>query len=234
MRAAFVAILSAGALVLSEAPAARAQGSDQSLVTLPAPRSADGEEYLRAMRWNRVSAQAQYAKTFDPSLLPEPVSDLPRPKFGSIGTMTVILVLVGLLLIWLRFGGAGMVLGRTPAEADGTVPEHWDIPPNHQNASPQDLLAEIRAMPDRAAALVRLLRHALVAAGQRNDTRFARSDTEREAFARLPANWPHHSDLGALLRQTELAHYGGRAVEESDFDTTVTKWSQILGWQSRA
>lgn len=229
MRAALGAVLIAGICACGAVPAAWAQDAKDALITVAPSRSAAGQDYVDAMRWQRSSAEAQYATQYDAEIAPEPEAQPRKPlNLGNVGIVAVVVTLVFILLVWLRFGGAGTLLSRTPKEEDGAVPEHWDIAPTDPNAKPGDLMAEIRAMPDRGAALVRLLRHALLAAGQRSDTRFAKSDTEREAYARLPSSWRYHSELGKLLRQTELAHYGGRAVNDSDFDSVVSRWAQIL------
>ncbi len=93
----------------------------------------------------------------------------------------------------------------------------------------QALIDRLAAMKDRREALARLLRHCLLAAGEMSDTRFARSDTERDAFARLPAGFQHHDALRALLRDSELAHYGGRPVSEDVFMRNLELGRILLG-----
>ncbi|MEL6267678.1 MAG: DUF4129 domain-containing protein, partial [Pseudomonadota bacterium] len=54
-------------------------------------------------------------------------------------------------------------------------------------------------------------------AATRNGLRLARSWTARDALARIPAGWPGRAALADLARGAELAHFGGRAVDEATF-----------------
>ena len=115
--------------------------------------------------------------------------------------------------------GTGALLRREPREIKDSArpPASWQMGADEASLDAGSLMAQLRGMNDRRAALVRLLRHALMAAAQGSGTRFARADTEREAFARLPSGWRHHDALAAILRQAELAHYGGREVSDEAF-----------------
>lgn len=148
---------------------------------------------------------------------------------GPVAMIVVFALLFGVAALWLRFGGSGMLLSGTPGEikAKATAPDGWRIA-DDADLQAGDLLAQIAAMPDRRAALVRLLRHCLLQAGHVSGTRFARSDTEREAFRRLPVAWSGRSGLSGILTATELAHYGGRPVSDDSFADSLTAARAIL------
>lgn len=157
--------------------------------------------------------------------------DMPTlPEPGPVSTGMVVLLLLALLLVWLRYGGAGMLLTRNPeAERKPTVaPDGWNISAEDQDGDPQTLLAQIAAMPDRSAALVRLLRHCLLTAADETDTRLMRADTERTAYRRLPGSWREAQALAEILRRAELAHYGGQPVAEDRFSATLGLGRAIL------
>lgn len=167
------------------------------------------------------------AVTLHPQAEPEPST---LPAAGPVPTIAVLAVLLAALLIWLRFGGSGILLTRPPAQdrRPAAAPEGWAISAADRAADPATLLDQIATMPDRQAALARLLRHCLLRAGDDSDTRFARADTEREAFRRLPTGWRLHGALAHLLRDAELAHYGGRAVDDPGFAAALDAGRQIL------
>jgi hypothetical protein len=157
--------------------------------------------------------------------------DIWVPTPGSASTLVVVLLLLALLLLWLRFGGAGMLLSRAPqpqAKRPATAPDAWNITAEDRAHDPMRLLEQIAAMPDRAAALVRLSRHCLLTAATETDTRLARADTERTAFRRLPGGWRAQDALRDILGRAELAHYGGRPVNEAEFAATLDLGRAIL------
>lgn len=220
---------------------ALAQQAATELSVVEPPRGTAGESYSRAISGRRIQSEALYSDETDPAFFVNgdtairPTSqprEMPQLR-GGTGVFIVIALIVVMLLLWLRFGGTGALLSAAPKEADGatTAPEAWKIGADEAAMDSLSLLDQIRAMPDRRAALVRLLRHALLAAGSDSQTRFARSDTEREAFARLPASWRHRQLLGLLLKATELAHYGGRTVSEDAFEQALDQGAMILSRQ---
>lgn len=135
---------------------------------------------------------------------------------GNISMIVVMAVLLGGLALWLRYGGAG-VLRRGPREitAKPEAPEAWRMAEGAPLPEGEALLTLVRGMADRRAALVLLLRASLLRAAELSDTRFARSDTEREAFRRLPSGWER---VKSLLQEAEWAHYGGREVSDATFE----------------
>ncbi len=76
-------------------------------------------------------------------------------------------------------------------------------------------------MKDYREGMVELLRMSLLLGGEETDTVFARSDTEREAFARIPKTWSQKSNLQKLLRETELVHYGNRPIDETRYKAAL-------------
>lgn len=154
---------------------------------------------------------------------------------GGAGVFAVILALLIALLLWMKFGGAGILLSGEPREIrqKQKAPEGWKIAGDEADLDARTLLQRISGMADRRDALVRLLRHCLLFAGEDSDTRFARSDTEREAFRRLPEGWRHRPALATLLRDAELAHYGGRDVGDETFARALELGRGMLLGQER-
>jgi len=145
-------------------------------------------------------------------------------------------VLLGALFLWLKFGGSGVLLSRDPADstAKNSAPDSWKISAGEINLDANSRLSQIAAMPDRGAAMVLLLRYCLLAAAQTTSTRFARSDTERSAFGRLPKHWPSLAGLETVLQQAELAHYGGRPVTDGVFTNALETGRVILSANQKA
>lgn len=189
------------------------------------PRGAEAARYEAAARRAGVETQARY--------LAEGKAAVPGlPGFGNTAvwqTLAVILGLSAAIALWLRFGGSGALLRAKPAaeRRSARAPEAWQM--ETAEAAPQDLLARLAAMADRRAALVLMLRHALLAAAGRAGVRLARADTEREAFARLPAALPGRGALGELLHEAELANYGGRPVDDAAFARCLEGARQLIG-----
>ena len=127
-------------------------------------------------------------------------------------------------LLW-RFGGGGALLAKGPGDIaqKPVAPQGWALPDPGALPVGGDIFAVIRAMTDRRAAMVLLLRTSLMQAATSSGTRFARSDTEREALRRLPPTLPGRSVLGDLLREAELAHYGGREVTEDTLHRSIDR-----------
>ncbi|MGO4855304.1 hypothetical protein [Phaeovulum sp. W22_SRMD_FR3] len=162
-------------------------------------------------------------------------ADFVAPDFSGsgrgLGVALALFLIVAALVAWAKFGGGGALLARAPREAKAkgaTAPDGWQISAAEAVRHPAQLLAEIASMPDRGAALVLLLRHCLLSAGAATQTRFARSDTERSAFARLPGRYAHRQGLGTILTTAELAHYGGRPVGASSFEAALQAARALL------
>lgn len=196
--------------------------------TLAADGSATEMTYVTELRGDLAEGRTEIAK---PEVRPAPEpQQITFSANGSVSTVVIVLVLVAALLLWLRFGGAGMLMARAPIEQKKPVvaPEAWNISKDDQTGDPRSLIDQIAAMPDRAAALVRLLRHCLLTAAGETDTRLARADTERTAYRRLPQGWRAAGPLKQILGRAELAHYGGRPVSDEDFAAALDLGRGIL------
>lgn len=215
------------------------EGARLTIDRVTAPRGETAEDYRKIAARTGLRSHVTYAKGIKGSLpLDEayrpPKEDLQRQTAPLITGPTAMIVVFVLLLVaaalWLRYGGSGMLLSATPRDLPQktTAPDSWRMS-DDPNLTTGDLLAQIAAMTDRRAALVRLLRHCLLQAGTATDTRFARSDTEREAFRRLPETWTGRGSLSGILSTTELAHYGGRAVSEDSFAQSLAAARDVLG-----
>ncbi len=224
-------------LLLAAPLAAQTPPEGLSFTAVDPPVGASSAAYQAAVA-GRAQVQATYATDVQGGRLtadsraPRTATPLPRaPVLTGNWALLAVVGALGLgLLLWLRFGG-GSILAATP-RADRPRPQApaaWNMASPADRLTGEALLADIAAMPDRRAALVRLLRHCLLHAAEATGTRLARSDTERRALARLPATLPGAPDLAGLLGRAELAHYGGRAVSESDFAASLTAARQLLG-----
>lgn len=151
-----------------------------------------------------------------------------RIDLGGLNVAIIVGVVALLLFLLLKYGGAGALLRADPSS--GTKPKKrakgWGLTAAETPAG--DILAQIMAMEDRREAMILLLRHCLLQAADETDTYFQRADTEREAMARLPKSWPHLSKLGHIAIQTELVHYGGRAITDEDYNTALDSGRTIL------
>ncbi|MBL8562933.1 MAG: hypothetical protein JNN06_11705 [Gemmobacter sp.] len=217
-------------------------GQDQFRIEADAapPRGAQAAEVQATARAEGAQTGMTYAETLSGDLsagrsremMPQTRNAEPArlPASGPVSTVFVLLLLVGLLALWLRYGGAGALLSRAPEaqKKPAQAPEAWNISAEDQAGDPRNLIDQIAAMPDRSAALVRLLRHCLLTAATETDTRLARADTERSAFRRLPGGWRQQGALQAILRRAELAHYGGRPVTDSQFAEAIAAGRSIL------
>jgi hypothetical protein len=225
-------------LVLASAVSA---GAEVTVDPLEVPRPPAATAYTDAAAGAKVETDVTYARQVTGDLsegYDAPAAQgrrssepLLRPTV-SRGVMValVVLLIVGLLFLWLRFGGGGMLFARAPQdETPRPAPDAWKAATAGDVAAPGDALARIAAMADRRAAMIELLRYSLQVAASRTSVRFARSDTEREALRRLPGSWPGFTMLRQLLRDTELAHYGGRPVTEDRFQQALTAARTHLG-----
>lgn len=203
---------------------------------LEAPRAQVGQAYQAHVARSAVQTEAIYAEKVTGDLLPGekfvPPKDAKAARMelpmldGSLAIIVVFGLLLGGLALWLRYAGAG-VLRSGPREirAKPEAPVAWRMAEGAPLPEGDALLALVRGMADRRAALVLLLRASLLRAAEVSDTRFARSDTEREAFRRLPGGWER---VKSLLQEAEWAHYGGREVGEATFERCYADAKSVL------
>ncbi len=228
-------ILSAAALIFCTTVA----GAEPVIDRLDPPKGAQAQAYTAKVRPTRIETEAIYARSVTGDLSEgyterpaarERSSDFRTPAVApGVALWLVIGILLTAILVWLRFGGGGMLFAREPLdEVKSANPTGWTSSTGIGTGSQGDILAQIMAMTDRRAAMVLLLRYCLHHAAQKTDTRFARSDTEREALRRLPKGWKGLGFLRVLLRETELAHYGGRDVTEPGFQAALKAAAEVL------
>ena len=201
-----------------------------------APRSDAGRAVATDAAGQDIDTDMIYATRADGTGLPGPQVAAPRPDptfrapLGGQSTVIVLVVLFGAVLLWLRFGGTGMLLRRAPLQdrPDPEAPSDWQKDLQITAEPGGSVLDMIAAMPDRRAALVALLRHCLMRSASDSATRFARADTERQAFLRLPLHVSRRDGLQRILQAAELAHYGGRIVDDSAFAAAMTEGRAIF------
>lgn len=235
-RAALVGALVLGGHASAQTVSDPAQTSQPKITIIDPPRSAVADQYRAQAASVGVQTDATYAAKIDGKLRNDgsfvppkkiaPISDYDPPSLtGGYGMLVVFAMLLGALALWLRFGGSGALLSKGPDDIKDkpVVPEGWALPDAQTLPVDGDIFATIRSMADRRAAMVLLLRASLMQAATSSGTRFARSDTEREALRRLPQSILGRSVLGELLREAELAHYGGRDVSEDTLSRCIDR-----------
>lgn len=195
------------------------------------PQGATSQEVQALGVREGASGRMIYAREVTGDPADKPFVPPRGPAFGGgISTLLVVAVILGALALLIRFGGSGALVQRRPEAARQATasPEAWNITDMERATDTGDLIRQIAAMTDRRAAVVRLLRHCLLRAADDCGTRFMRADTERAAFRRLPASWSRHDALNRILRDAELANYGGRPVEEARFAALLDLGRGIL------
>ena len=214
-----------------------AQGIDfegQKVDAISAPRDATGQSRADALSDAGLQAQIVYMQKFDGSIEqkdpPKITAEKPVAPLisGPVAMVLVVGALIAALGLWLYVSGGALWAPDTAGNASKAVqaPKGW-------GESEADLLenrslAQIALMADRRAAVVRLLRLCLLHAAEATKTGFKRSDTERDAFGRVPLNWYGSGYLKRLLVAAELAHYGGRRVDEATFQNLIDGARGIL------
>ncbi len=210
------------------------QGGEQIFAkdVVAPPRGEASADYIEKAKALRINTELTYAET---------VTDIrPQREVTSVSTRSVptinpnifvvIAVIVILLIVLLKFGGTGTLLSRDPEtqKRKTKAPENWHVQDGLEPDDRLKLLNRLASMQDYRAGLVELLRYCLLFAAEQSDTILARSDTEREAYARVPQDWRKKPELGQLLRQTELVHYGGRDIEQSSYDRMIALGRDLL------
>lgn len=215
------------------------------ITAIDPPRSVVADHYRAQATRQGVQTDATYAAKLDgqlrndgrfvPPEKPVESSDYDPPSLsGNVGMVLVLAVVLAALALWLRFGGGGALLSKGPGEIapKPAAPQGWTLPDGAALPVGGDVFATIRAMADRRAAMVLLLRTSLMQAAATCGTRFARSDTERDALRRLPPSVLGRSVLGDLLREAELAHYGGREVSQDLLDRCIDRARAVFAAKS--
>ena len=213
----------------------------QRVTAVPAPQDDTGRAAATSLSEAGLQAQIIYVEKFDGKIDQADVAKQEaearsRLEFGSggggIGIAAILVLFAALIALWFYFGGGALLAADTSdkPKVARQLPDGWAD--TAADLSGNSSLREIAAMADRRAALVRLLRLCLLRAAEVTQTGFRRSDTEREAFRRLPDRWDGIGYLKRLLVAAELAHYGGRPVREDDFMTLIDGARGILPRQA--
>ncbi len=222
-----------------------ASKADYSVIkTIKAPKGDETDSYRSIATQNGAKTDPRYVTELEGQLASGKAKANPRSRIkrtkpihlNGFGVVLAVGIFLGGLFLWMKFGGSGILLSRDPTDTspNTSAPDNWKISNSEINLDANSRLSQIAAMPDRGAAMVLLLRYCLLAAAQTTSTRFARSDTERSAFGRLPNHWPHLGGLETVLQQAELAHYGGRPVSDGVFDKALETGRSILNANQKA
>ena len=226
----------------AQTPTDPAQADQPKITALDPPRSDVADQYRAQAAGQGLQTDVTYAATLDGTLRSDGSFVPPKKRAaptnytapslsGTAGIVLVMVVLLAGLALWLRFGGAGGLLAKGPGDIapKPVAPQGWAMPQPQDVVSGGDIFATIHAMADRRAAMVLLLRTSLMQAATTSGTRFARSDTERDALRRLPQTMMGQSILRDLLQQAELAHYGGREVSQDLLNTCIDRARTLFG-----
>lgn len=198
---------------------------------LVAPEDEVGKKYQQDVASSRVETEVGYIDHTTEDLLadkePKLEVDLTHEGF-EFNLVWAFALLALLLFLFLKYGSSGNLFTRDRSKKlrSNQLNQNWELA--EESVSPSNLLAQVRSMADRRGALILLLRHSLLSAGSATNVRFARTDTEREAFGRVPEQWPYFSDLHVILRASELGHYGGRVIDDDVFDQCLSAGAKIL------
>lgn len=183
-----------------------------------------GEAYLDAVRWRWLQSRITY---FDPDRAAPPLdvaARIPRDPSAPVSerqidwttTLIGLAIIMAILALILRFGNFS-VIGLRREEDDGPA-RAGQSGQRDMSEDRIEALEGIRAITDRGEALNRLLAAALALAARAADLRLDPSWTVRDALRRIPRSWPFRNALSQLARDAELAHFGGRAVTEDQFE----------------
>ncbi|NNU81522.1 DUF4129 domain-containing protein [Halovulum dunhuangense] len=147
---------------------------------------------------------------------------------GASRAVLVGLALVALVLLVLRRERLLALLRVNPASARTSRHAASAVAQTDGNGLDPALIARLRGMADRRAALVELLEAALAAAATANGVRFGPSETARDFLRRLPRDWPHLQDLRWIVMTEELVQFGGRPLREARFLDCLERAAPIL------
>lgn len=230
------------AILATNAPAQTQEVGEPTVITgHDVPRDAT---YARQTRFQRLQGDLVYIDRLEGDI-PMDGSPLPPPPEpedeGSEGgdvpvvyknTSRILLTIAAATLLWVLIRNRQAIFDRlsnTPRvpQAKGRTkkaPTSVDPAPNADG-----LIARLRGMQDRRAALVLLLHAVLGDAARQNDLRLGRSETARELLRRLPQSWTHLADTRRLVMAEELVQFGGRPLPEPLFEDCLARAEAILG-----
>lgn len=198
-----------------------------------------GDAYARATRFTRVQTDIRYVEEANGTIpMGGPIPDPPDerqdfdfvPPSDAVELLTRIVLVIGAVILLVlivrnrhfltnRFGGA-----ERKARGVTVQPDQAPMP----DVGHPGLLAELRAMEDRAAALERLASAVMDVAAQTNGLRLGASETARDLLGRLPQNWTHWAGLRRIVMAQELVRFGGRPLAETTFEACLDAAAPIL------
>jgi len=208
-------------------------------VSQPLPIEEPNAEYSKAIRFQGVQADVQY---FDPNATAPDFITNEQPKtereeravrsnggsgFSVPGILITAAVLLGVLFLFIRFGGAGSLVLRSdvsnPKRAQGKGRA------GTENA-PVDMASfdGIVANPDRQQALISMAQLLIYKAVSANDLLLQRSWTVRDVLRRIPRNSKYLPELSSLVLKGELVHFGERDVSEEEFADFAARAKPLL------
>ncbi len=211
------------------------------------PSESFSEEYRKEARQVRVDTQATYASEVSSEPVEVEISDTEEfsppgdPIFTQSSALIFILIFLAVaIILWLKFGGSGALfsrnLGKKGEEQQSAIaPENWNLEVDIDELDRESFFRRLEGSNDYRANLIELLRYSLLDVAQISNLVFARSDTEREAFARIPKDYAKVSSLEKILQSSELVKYGGREISSEVYQKTLELGRSILlaGHQSR-
>ena len=214
------------------------------LMVLALPVSAAAQTYPEVVEGSDLQIELRHLGPDDPLELPAPEPELepePRdvdaPRFAGTEVQWVwVLLALGILgaVLFLlarnsvSFGG-GIEEGGAKAPPPTDPITGTEIDPALLGMKRNDFIDRLAAMADRREALRLLLARLLTDETARHGIRPARSWTGREVLRALPRSLPSMADLRHVLRQVELAWFGGREVGEAEFADCLDRGRRLLG-----
>lgn len=194
----------------------------------------------RATLFQRLDADVVYVDTatgpipMDGSLKlppPEGMPDTPiSPTTARIsrGVLAATALVLGVLL-WRNRAALMARLAAMPGSGTARRAPRRAAAVAQGTTGAEARLAEIAAMPDRAAAMAALIELVLHAAADTADLRLSRAETARDLLRRLPRDYPHLADLRRLIMAGELVVFGGRGLSDRGFASSIARAAGLLG-----
>lgn len=184
-----------------------------------------------AVRWERGQTDVLYLRPeadFEPDgsieiKIPEKPKQVEvvrsQNRWGTIVVFGLILAVLA-YLIW-RHGNAINVTFSARKEKKGTQAAEGGAVDPAALLPKEGLLEYLAAMKDRREALILLTSEALERAAATNGVTLARAQTARDVVRVLPRSWMHLAAVRKLVRETEIAHFGGRDVSEDTWQACL-------------
>lgn len=197
-----------------------------------------GQAYLNTIRLSRIDADVAY---FDPQSPPPPLQTQqdPRPPSdpgqwslkGDVNVETLLVSAAVLMVIIYIFGRLGSGFAVTFAHKSENTESGREARAQRQGLTtprrPGNLNA-ILHIRDRREALIQLAQAALGAAIAANGMLPQRSWTARDALRHLPDDQSCLAALRNLVLASERVHFGGRDINEDDFQAHVAGIRPLL------